>query len=287
MFEPLAPLPHHLQPIWERYQSLKSNQSLPKALLLRGKLSEAVSLSHYIQNRLLCTSEKYRPCGECQSCRLMEAHPDLIMLSPLEGMEKVSVDVVRELKDTLFLSPQVSEKKLVFLGDLNSFNHQAWNALLKILEEPPDFVFFLAIASDIENILPTILSRFQQWLLPSDGLISGETEGFLALLSQKNELLQDLDTCIHGKCSVFVLAEKWSVHPLKDLLLVLYTLFSETIKLRCLHQPSQLQGLTNHQCFEALNQLTILMKQVRATASLNALLTIEIFLLNLNSQSRV
>jgi DNA polymerase-3 subunit delta' len=111
---------------------------------------------------LLCqaTSED-GACGRCPACHHFEnhAHPDFRTML-LDGKDKIiKVERVRQtIQADLALRPQFGRRK-VYLVDADHLNEQGQNTLLKSLEEPPDYVTFILMASGPERLLPTILSR--------------------------------------------------------------------------------------------------------------------------------
>lgn len=117
---------------------------------------EAVSL---LTRALLCEHPKEdgSPCGVCGACKKAEAgtHPDVSVL----GKDKVSVDDVRKVRESAYLSPNEAARRVIVLESVENFNASSQNALLKILEEPPEGVVFLLTASAKSAVLPTVLSR--------------------------------------------------------------------------------------------------------------------------------
>lgn len=75
------------------------------------------------------------------------------------GKNKVSVDDVRAMRDSVYLSPNEAARRVVILESVDNFNAASLNALLKILEEPPEGRIFLLTAASKSAVLPTVLSR--------------------------------------------------------------------------------------------------------------------------------
>jgi DNA polymerase-3 subunit delta' len=100
-------------------------------------------------------------CGICDSCRHFshQAHPDYrtLLLDPADKVIKVE-RVRQTIQADIALRPQFGRRK-VYLVDADFLNEQGQNTLLKSLEEPPDFVTFILMASGLERLLPTVLSR--------------------------------------------------------------------------------------------------------------------------------
>ncbi len=107
-------------------------------------------------------AESARPCGQCRSCQLITAgkHPDVQLIEP-DGA-RVKIDQVRALQHDLALRPVEGRYRVAIFDQFEAATIEAQNALLKTLEEPPDYVVLIVLASDPELLLPTIVSRCQQ-----------------------------------------------------------------------------------------------------------------------------
>lgn len=101
-------------------------------------------------------------CGTCPSCKMVirEQHPDLILLATDSG-GSLKIDAVRSLEHDLSLSPYQSSFRVGLLLDFELATISAQNALLKTLEEAPEHAILLLTTRDIQNLLPTIVSRCQ------------------------------------------------------------------------------------------------------------------------------
>ncbi len=95
----------------------------------------------------------------CLSCRKIFSgvHPDIIMVSPEK--EVIKIHQIRAVYASIAARPHEAKMRMVMIEDAEKMNAEAGNALLKILEEPPDTTFFILLASDISLLLPTIISR--------------------------------------------------------------------------------------------------------------------------------
>jgi DNA polymerase III subunit delta' len=103
-----------------------------------------------------------RPCGECAPCRKISAglHPDVLRVDP-HGL-LIKIDQVRELCQLLALRPYEARVRVVVIADAHRLNVAAGNALLKILEEPPEGTVLILTAPQTADVLPTIASRCRQ-----------------------------------------------------------------------------------------------------------------------------
>lgn len=101
------------------------------------------------------------PCNSCRSCRKIRSghHPDVIHVSPSGSIIKIAQ--VRDLCRTLTMKPYEASYRIVILADAHTMNPESGNALLKILEEPPDRTILILSTSRPSDLLPTIVSRCQ------------------------------------------------------------------------------------------------------------------------------
>lgn len=104
-------------------------------------------------------SPEISACGSCRSCRKIRhgTHPDIHTIKPTGGYTRI--EQIRSLCGSLSLKPNAASTRFVLIEDAHLMNTEAGNALLKILEEPPDSTIFVLTAPDTMDILPTIVSR--------------------------------------------------------------------------------------------------------------------------------
>lgn len=110
---------------------------------------------------LQCREGGTEPCGHCASCRkaLSGNHPDIIYVTH-EKPNTISVDEIREqLVNDVDIRPYESPYKIYIVDDAVRMTPQAQNALLKTIEEPPEYAVILLLADNPEALLPTIRSR--------------------------------------------------------------------------------------------------------------------------------
>lgn len=108
------------------------------------------------------------PCLQCASCSAMEQgkHPDFI---EIDAASHTGVDHVRTLIDSAALLPLMGRKKIYLIDEAHMLSKAAFNALLKILEEPPMSVIFILATTDPQKIIDTVQSRcFQLFFRPVD-----------------------------------------------------------------------------------------------------------------------
>ncbi|HSI57698.1 MAG TPA: DNA polymerase III subunit gamma/tau, partial [Ideonella sp.] len=105
-----------------------------------------------------------RPCGECSACREIDADR-YIDYTELDAASNRSIDEIRELIERAAYKPSVGRFKVFMIDEAHQLTKDAFNALLKTLEEPPDYLKFVLATTDPEKMLPTVLSRCLQFNL--------------------------------------------------------------------------------------------------------------------------
>jgi DNA polymerase III subunit delta' len=139
---------------------------IPNALLFSGtkntgKNKRAVEFAKTCN----CTAETQRPCNNCLSCKKINAgmHPDILQVFLPEKKKMISISQIRGIGHLLSSKPNEARWRMVLIADADKMNVQAQNALLKMLEEPPENTFFVLTAAQTTPLLPTILSRCRQF----------------------------------------------------------------------------------------------------------------------------
>ncbi len=156
-----------------RFSSLLGNEELKKRLtadLRGGRLSHCYLISgpegsgKHTLARLLaaameCT-ESDAPGLRCTQCRkvLENVHPDVVTVDD-DKKKTVSVDLARQARAELYIRPGEGKRKIYVFPRAQDLTPQAQNALLKVLEEPPEYGAFLLLADHAEAMLPTVRSR--------------------------------------------------------------------------------------------------------------------------------
>jgi len=122
------------------------------------------TLARALAAALLCQDESAPPCGVCRACHLVTSgnHPDLHVLESEHAGASLKIEQVRDLQRQLALTPVEGRWRMVILRRFEEATTSAANALLKTLEEPPSYVVLAVLASDGDQLLPTIVSRCQQ-----------------------------------------------------------------------------------------------------------------------------
>ena len=106
--------------------------------------------------------EGAEPCGECESCSTIGEGRSMNIIE-IDAASNNGVEDARDLRDTVRIPPQGALKKVYIIDEVHMMSNQAFNALLKTLEEPPDYVHFIFATTEPKKVLPTILSRCQRF----------------------------------------------------------------------------------------------------------------------------
>ena len=101
------------------------------------------------------------PCGECVSCREIAAGSSLDVVE-IDGASNRKIDDVRELRELLRYRPSRDRYRVIIIDEVHMLTREAFNALLKSLEEPPEYILFIFATTERHKLPATILSRCQQ-----------------------------------------------------------------------------------------------------------------------------
>ncbi len=102
------------------------------------------------------------PCGECEECRGIREGTSLNVVE-IDGASNRGIDDVRELRSQVQFTPINASYKVYIIDEVHMLTTEAFNALLKTLEEPPGHVVFIFATTDPHRVPPTILSRVQRY----------------------------------------------------------------------------------------------------------------------------
>jgi DNA polymerase III gamma/tau subunit len=149
-----------------RVKELLYSGRMPHAVILEGKGAE--NLADYIAQCSVCSSDN-PPCGQCPHCTRAKSgnHPDIIHITGTGITGAISIAQVRELKVSAYVMPSEAKKKVYILHNAEKMLIPAQNALLKLLEEPPQSVLILLLCEEKKGLLETVLSRAA--LIPASG----------------------------------------------------------------------------------------------------------------------
>ena len=102
------------------------------------------------------------PCGECENCREITRGSSSDVIE-IDGASNTSVDDIRQIKEEVLFAPQSSRYKIYIIDEVHMLSTSAFNALLKTIEEPPEYVIFIFATTELQKVPATIKSRCQQF----------------------------------------------------------------------------------------------------------------------------
>ncbi len=145
----------------DQLDRMQKNHRQSHGILLWGETGLGKkTLAQHIAASLLCTGTE-KPCGTCKSCRMLQkgTHPDLCVVPHAGKRGGFSVDTVRTVCTDTATPPNEGKAKCYLFCDCDNMDARAQNLLLKIVEEPPEYVYFCFTAQSPLCLLPTIRSR--------------------------------------------------------------------------------------------------------------------------------
>lgn len=147
--------------IKEHLENALSTGKVSHAYIINGEKNAGKEFIAKVFAMALQCEKGEEPCQECHSCRqaLSGNHPDIIRVTH-EKPNTISVDDIRrQVNNDVAIKPYSSAHKIYIINEAEKMTPQAQNAILKTLEEPPSYVVIILLASNLNALLPTILSR--------------------------------------------------------------------------------------------------------------------------------
>jgi DNA polymerase-3 subunit gamma/tau len=145
------------------------------AFLFTGARGVGKTSAARILARALCCAEgpTATPCGRCDFCREITSGQSVDVVE-IDGASNRGVDDARTLREAVRYAPAHGRKKVTIIDEVHMFTTEAFNALLKTLEEPPPHAVFILATTEVHKIPITILSRCQRYdfkLIPTKRLV--------------------------------------------------------------------------------------------------------------------
>ncbi len=148
--------------IMSTFASMLQNDRMAHSFLIYGEKGLGKKqIADYLAMMLVCENEADKPCGNCRSCRSAadHCHPDIIYAEHSGKLNGFSVETIRNICSDVYVRPNNSDRKIYIFTDADAITVQAQNSLLKLIEEPPAYAYFIFTASSKNILLETILSR--------------------------------------------------------------------------------------------------------------------------------
>ena len=147
----------------------EEGRGLSHAYIISGPAgSGRHTLARLLAAAMVCTaSPAKRPCGSCAPCKKVLAgiHPDVTVISGAGEGKPITVDQIRSLRADAHIRPNEGERKVYLLEGADQMNASAQNAMLKLLEEGPQYAAFLLLAENGGGLLQTVRSRCEELVL--------------------------------------------------------------------------------------------------------------------------
>ncbi|MDP8260467.1 MAG: DNA polymerase III subunit gamma/tau [Candidatus Gygaella obscura] len=173
-----------------------------------GKTSTARILAKSLN--CLKNGASVNPCNECASCKEIAEGRSLDVIE-IDGASNRGIDEIRSLREHVKFAPARSKFKIYIIDEVHQITTDGFNALLKTLEEPPEFVKFIFATTHVHKVIPTILSRCQRFnfrkipvlkiidqlkLIVKDEKLSVEESVFLAIAKAADGALRDAESML-------------------------------------------------------------------------------------------
>jgi len=152
------------RPITQTLQNAISQKRVAHAFLFTGARGVGkTSTARILAKALNCErGPEINPCNECTNCREISSGISIDVIE-IDGASNRGIDEIRELRENVRYTPAKSRHKIFIIDEVHMLTREAFNALLKTLEEPPPHIIFIFATTEPHKIPTTILSRCQRY----------------------------------------------------------------------------------------------------------------------------
>lgn len=173
------------------------------ALLVMGPSRVGKKALAFDIARALDCVETTRPCGACRACERISSslHPDVRVIGLEEDAQGrrrtlISIDQIREIQKEASLRPYEGAFRVFIVDGVDKISDEAANSLLKTLEEPPEYVVLVLLASNANDVLPTIVSRCHGLELRPVGVdvVAGHLSNYLGVENERSQEIAKLSS---------------------------------------------------------------------------------------------
>jgi len=144
--------------------AIKTSQIAQAYLFVGSRGTGKTSTARILAKAVNCTNptKDGNPCNGCSVCKAI-TNGSMMDLIEIDAASNRGIDQIRELKEKIEFSPSEGKYKVYIIDEVHMLTTEAFNALLKTLEEPPAHVIFMLATTDVHKLPPTILSRCQRY----------------------------------------------------------------------------------------------------------------------------
>lgn len=286
--------------------SFKNDMAFQSYLIVGPEYVHPLNFIKKLLISIICTNDK-SSCGKCKNCRLLAqlSHPDVVYITNQEETGgAIKIDYIRDLQLNIYKTASLTDKKFIIIHPADKLNLAAANALLKILEEPPEHAVFFLLANQIDNLPPTIISRCHKYFMQEPAYLDNsqqdnyftiakyyaETDEKYSLNLNKIMIVNQVLNLVSGKADVCSIAQELLTnYKLENLIWFFYLLTAQTIKYRMLgirfssHSDESFIEFANTQniicLYQQMGRLHKLIKKYQENITLNATYALENLLL--------
>ncbi len=145
-----------------RYQ-VANNRHSHAYLFCGSRGTGKTSCAKILAKALNCLSpEDGEPCGKCEACRSIDEGRSLDVIE-MDAASNNGVNDIRDIRDEVVYTPSALKYRVYIVDEVHMLSNEAFNALLKTLEEPPEYVVFILATTEMNQIPATIVSRCQRF----------------------------------------------------------------------------------------------------------------------------
>jgi len=201
-------------------EAIKQDKIVHGYLFCGPRGTGKTTVARILAKSINCIGNGDKPCGKCQSCRNIEAGKSVDIIE-IDAASNRGIDEMRDLRERVKFAPTQSKYKVYIIDEVHMLTKEAFNALLKTLEEPPAHVVFIFATTESHKVLATIVSRCQRY-----GFHRADINSSIQLLqkvSKEEKIDADLDA--------LALIARAGDGAYRDCLTLLEQLFSQSKKI--------------------------------------------------------